>query len=63
MADNHHGSTPAAWTTVVLVLIAFLVGAAGLMMSNWVVFWVGAGLLVISAIVGKVMQAMGLGTR
>jgi hypothetical protein len=63
MADSHHGSTPAAWTAVVLVLIAFLVGAVGLVITNWVVFWVGVGLLVVSGVVGKIMQAMGLGSR
>lgn len=62
MADSH-GSTPAAWTAVVLVLIAFMVGAVGLVIANWVVFWVGAGLLVVSGLVGKIMQAMGLGSH
>ena len=63
MAAGHHGSTPAAWTTVALCLIAFVVGAIGLVIDNWVVFWVGVGLLVVSVIVGKIMQAMGLGAR
>lgn len=63
MADGHHGSTPAAWTACVLCLIAFCVAGAGLMIDNWVVFWVGIGLIVVSGIVGKVMQAMGLGSR
>ncbi len=62
MADSH-GSTPAAWTAVVLVLIAFLVGAIGLLIAHWVVFWVGVGLLVVSGLVGKIMQAMGLGSH
>ncbi|MFY9913319.1 MAG: HGxxPAAW family protein [Nocardioidaceae bacterium] len=62
MADSH-GSTPAAWTAVVLVLIAFLVGAIGLVIANWVVFWIGVGLLVVSGLVGKIMQAMGLGSH
>ncbi len=62
MADSH-GSTPAAWTAVVLVLIAFMVGAVGLVIANWLVFWVGAGLLVVSGLVGKIMQAMGLGSH
>jgi len=60
---GNHGSTPAAWTAVILVLVAFCVGAVGLMIGNWVVFWVSVGLLVVSVIVGKVMQAMGMGTR
>lgn len=62
MAGNH-GSTPAAWTAVTLALIAFCVGAVGLVAGNWPVFWIGVGLLAVAAIVGKVMQAMGLGAR
>lgn len=60
---HHHGSTPAAWTAVGLILLAFLVGAAGLIIPNWYVFWAGVALLVVGLVVGKVMQAMGLGTR
>jgi hypothetical protein len=63
MADVHHGSTPAAWTAVCVALVGFLVGALGLVVGNWLVFWVGGGLLVVSMVVGKVMQAMGLGAR
>jgi len=59
-----HGSTPAAWTTVVIVFIAFLVGGIGLVIGpNWVVFWIGVALLPIGALVGKVMQAMGMGAE
>jgi hypothetical protein len=63
MAEHHHGSTPAAWTTVTIVLLAFCVGAAGLVAGNWMIFWVGVALAPIGAIVGKVMQAMGMGAR
>lgn len=63
MAANHHGSTPAAWTAVTLALVAFCIGAAGLVADSWPVFWVGVALLAVSGIVGKVMQAMGMGTR
>jgi hypothetical protein len=61
--EVHHGNTPAAWTTVLIVLVAFLVGAAGLVARNWTVFWIGVGLCVVAVIVGKVMQAMGMGAR
>lgn len=62
MADNH-GSTPAAWVAVFLVLIAFVVGGIALVFSppNWVMFWIAVALLPVSMIVGKVMSAMGLG--
>jgi hypothetical protein len=63
MAASHHGSTPAAWTAVTLILIAFLVGAIGLVVGNWVVFWAGVALGIIGGVVGLIMQAMGMGTR
>jgi hypothetical protein len=65
MSEEHdnHGSTPAAWTAVTIVMIAFLVGAIGVLMSNAVVFWVGVALIVVGLIVGKVMQMMGLGGK
>ncbi len=62
MAANH-GSTPAAWTAVALCLIGFSVGSVGLVVDNWIVFWVGVALVLVSGIVGKVMQAMGMGAR
>lgn len=57
-----HGSTPAAWTTVIIVLLGFLVGAVGMVVGpNWTVVWVGAALIPVALIVGRVMNAMGLG--
>ncbi|MEP6526166.1 MAG: HGxxPAAW family protein [Nocardioidaceae bacterium] len=62
--SGQHGSTPAAWTAVTIILVAFIVGGVGLMAGpNWWVFWVGVVLLPIGAIVGKVMQAMGMGAE
>lgn len=58
---SHHGNTPAAWTTVTIAFIAFLVGAAGVLMANQVFFWVGVGLFVVSGVVGKIMQSAGYG--
>jgi hypothetical protein len=43
------------------VTIAFIVGTLGVMMANWVVFWVGVGILVLGAVVGKIMAMAGLG--
>lgn len=60
---DDHGSTPAAWTTVVLVTIAFIVGTLGVMMANWVMFWVSVGILILGAVVGKVMAMAGLGKK
>ncbi len=58
----HHGNTLAAWTTVVLVTLAFTIGTLAIMFANWPVFFGAVGLLVVAGIVGKVMQMLGLGT-
>ena len=60
--QGHHGSTPAAWATVVIISIAFLVGTLAVILGNCPMFWVGAALVVVGAIVGKIMQKAGLGT-
>ena len=58
-----HGSTPAAWTVVVLVTIAFIVGTLAIILANWPMFWVGVGILVLGAIAGKVLAMMGFGKK
>lgn len=64
-AEEHddHGSTPAAWTTVTIITIAFIVGTLAVVLGNWPMFWGGVGLVVVGAVVGKIMQAMGLGKK
>jgi hypothetical protein len=58
---DNHGSTPAAWTAVTIIMIAFLVGGIGVVVAQPWLFWVGAALVVVGIIVGKVMQMMGMG--
>lgn len=60
---DDHGSTPAAWTTVVLITIAFILGTLAVVIANWPLFWGSAALVVIAAIVGKVMAKAGLGKK
>jgi len=60
-AHDDHGQTPAAWTVLVIVTAAFIIGTVGLFIGSWVTFWVSVGVLLLGAIIGKVMQAMGLG--
>ena len=62
-AHDDHGKTPAAWTVLVIVTAAFIIGVVGLFIGSWVTFWVSVGVLLLGAIVGKVMQAMGLGKK
>jgi hypothetical protein len=61
MSSAHHGSTPAAWTGVGIVLLGFLVGGLGLVLESMPMFWVGVALGPVGAVVGMVMAKMGLG--
>ena len=58
---DDHGSTPAAWTAVAIITLAFVLGTLAVMMANWPLFWASAGLVVVGAIAGKVLAMMGLG--
>ena len=58
MSAEHddHGSTPAAWTAVSIIMVAFLVGGLGVLIAQPWVFWAGVVLAVVGVVVGKVMQ-------
>lgn len=60
---DNHGQTPAAWTAVVIIIAAFIVGTVALIINQWWLFWAAVGLVVVGGIVGKVMQMMGLGAH
>lgn len=63
MSDHdNHGQTPAAWTAVTIIVIAFLIGTVAVVIGNWPLFWVGGvGLVIVGAVVGKVMSMAGMG--
>lgn len=65
MADtahhDNHGQTPAAWTAVIIMMVGFLVGCVAVVQLNWVLLGVGFVIVLLGAVVGKVMQMMGMG--
>lgn len=57
-----HGSSPAAWTAVLLALVGITVGGIALIPTpNWLWFWIGVAISLASLVVGKVMSAAGMG--
>jgi hypothetical protein len=64
-ADEHedHGNTPAAWTTVILMILGFTIGGAAMIVANVPLFVVGVVVIVAAPIIGKVMAMMGLGKK
>lgn len=60
-AGSEDGNTPAAWTTVTIMLIGFVLGGIAMIMAEPWLVGVAIGIIVLGAVVGKVMQMMGLG--
>lgn len=61
MRDPHDGNTPAAWTAVIIMIIASAIGAWGVAVGNMPIFWLGVILVVVGVVAGKVMAMMGFG--
>jgi hypothetical protein len=56
-----HGNSPAAWTAVIIMLIAFAIGTFAFWFDvSWLV-WASAGLLVVGALAGLVLKLVGFG--
>jgi type III secretory pathway component EscR len=59
--DPGHGNSPAAWTAVVIMLVAFTIGTLAFWFNvAWLVF-ASAGLVVVGLIVGLVLRRLGYG--
>lgn len=58
----HHSQSPAAWAGVIIATLGFLAATVGSMMGpNWLLVYIGAGLVVLALIVGNILKAVGLG--
>ena len=61
--DPGHGHSPAAWTAVVIMLVAVTLGTVFFFFDMPVLVWASFGLLVAGAIVGWVLAKAGYGAR
>ncbi|MCW4384365.1 hypothetical protein OH146_01100 [Salinibacterium sp. SYSU T00001] len=59
--DPGHGHSPAAWTAVTIMLIAFAAGTLAFWLDQPVFVWASAGLLVVGLLVGWIMAKAGYG--
>ena len=59
--DPAHGKSPAAWTSVTIMLIAFTIGTVAFWLDLAWLVWASAGLLVVGALVGWGMAKAGYG--
>jgi len=60
-SDAGHGNSPAAWTAVIIMLVAFTIGTLAFwFVIPWLVI-ASAVLLVLGAVTGKVLAVLGYG--
>jgi len=59
--EGGHGSSPAAWTAVVIMLIGITISTAALFLNVIPLVWLGAVLIPVGLIVGGILKAVGLG--
>jgi len=60
-AHDSHGGSVAAWTAVGLIMVGFLIMSIAVLVKSVPLFVVGAVVIVLGAIAGKVLAAMGFG--
>jgi hypothetical protein len=61
IGDPGHGHSPAAWTAVIIMLVAVALGTVFFWLDLPVLVWASVGLLVAGAIVGWAMAKAGYG--
>ncbi len=65
MSDEYpepgEGNSPAAWTAVIIMLVAFSIGTVAFFFNVQFMVWAAVGLLVVGIIVGIVLKYLGYG--
>ncbi|MET1052529.1 MAG: DUF6704 family protein [Mycetocola sp.] len=61
--DQGHGHSPAAWTAVTVMLIAFALGTFAFWFDQAWLVWASVGLLAAGALLGWVLKKAGYGVN
>lgn len=61
IGDPGHGHSPAAWTAVVIMLLAITVGTVAFFLEMAWLVWVSAAFVLVGAVVGWAMAKAGYG--
>lgn len=62
-SDPGHGHSPAAWTAVTIMLIAFAAGTLAFWLDQPLLVWISAAFIVVGLVVGIVMARAGYGAK
>jgi len=62
-SESHegHGNSPAAWTAVVIMLVAFAVGTVAFFFDLPIVVLISAGFVLVGLLVGAILARLGYG--
>ncbi|WES65482.1 hypothetical protein P0L94_05290 [Microbacter sp. GSS18] len=63
IGDPGHGHSPAAWTAVVIMLLAITVGTVAFFFEMTWLVWVSAAFIVVGIVVGWAMARAGYGVN
>ncbi|GAA1467835.1 DUF6704 family protein [Microbacterium thalassium] len=63
IGDPGHGHSPAAWTAVVIMLLAITVGTVAFFLEMAWLVWVSAAFVLVGAVVGWAMAKAGYGVN
>lgn len=58
---HEHGHTVAAWTTVAVVIVGFMISGFGIIVAQPLAFWFGIGIAALGVVTGKLLSMAGLG--
>lgn len=51
-----HGGRASSWLAVTVMFAGFCVGGVGLTMANWLIVWIGVGIIVIGGVLALVFD-------
>ncbi|MBF4569288.1 hypothetical protein ITJ57_11010 [Plantibacter sp. VKM Ac-2880] len=60
-SDPGHGHSPAAWTAVIIMLVAFAAGTVFFWLDMPLLVWISAGVLLLGWITGGILAKAGYG--
>ena len=61
ISEPGEGNSLAAWTAVIIMLVAFTIGTVAFFLDLPAVVWASVGLLIVGLIVGAVLSRLGYG--
>lgn len=61
ISDPGHGHSPAAWTAVIIMMVAFVIGTFAFWFEAVWLVWVSAVILVLGPVVGWILAKAGYG--